>query len=819
MSVFRSSLAAQRRSSSRPAAGEDLHEKRERGADRGGDLSDFRHLEDAKSVNINRRSLVSSVEDVIGRTPSHTHKSRAAHMPSSPTTSSLLRNISSKLNSHSPAPGGTKESSLSFGTRAPRSSSISRQGDLRQDARGGGSRPTGGLGLPIPQNSQDRQLGSPLRGGTSGAGVESRFRIDRDREREHERERIRKSRGAADSDVRGRHLPPERDQESSSHTHGGGAGGADIGPTFMASLNSLRRAFHREFASHAALQFSGGAGGGGSGVPTPNRSSQRTGAGGTAPPAAHRRSSRAPPPGSAAVAEEDDRDLHDSTEKPGGGRSLHGASAGGMSGGPVSMAEKYRRGSGATSSTLASQADNTGREADRERERGDDSTAGKGEVPTRGSSLSSSFLHRQQQHANGVHGGAATTTTSGGGSGKGSGVSSSPYGSPSSHSSGQREGLAAASGVASASTAQQSVGGTQSRSSRAQVGPRRASVHGSSAVTGSAGEGNGTAGGGIDSSHLLSLSVATRQREWGADRDREGESTGAGQRGGRDANASTTQSQQQQPAQNQLTLPPQVTTMADYMPAGGQFFHAGMDILSHRTPGHRGIDVGKLPLPLRNAVLYLAQTRPSKIPKSKKGYLPKKTCDKDITLVLDLDETLMHCRPERIPGRDPDTIVRFDDSASVGFVYFRPHVRDFLERCAKAFEVVVFTASTQNYADQVINKLDPQRLLIKHRLYRPHCTENFGGYTKDLRNLGRAMDRTILVDNSPISLAPQLDNGILCLSWFGDSRDHELHQILKELKHVADTRPSPVYRTLADRYGLRAWINSNRSDAPLANLI
>eukprot|EP00920_Eleutheroschizon_duboscqi_P012873 GHVT01030526.1.p1 GENE.GHVT01030526.1~~GHVT01030526.1.p1 ORF type:complete len:507 (+),score=51.81 GHVT01030526.1:1450-2970(+) len=182
------------------------------------------------------------------------------------------------------------------------------------------------------------------------------------------------------------------------------------------------------------------------------------------------------------------------------------------------------------------------------------------------------------------------------------------------------------------------------------------------------------------------------------------------------------------------------------------------------------------------------------------------------TLVLDLDETLMHCSPEPIPGVQADMLVVFEDVMNKGHVYYRPYVHEFLEAVAKEFEVVIFTASTQNYADQVLDSLDPEGRLFAHRLYRHHCTPVFGGtYLKDLRLLGRDLRTTMLADNSPISLTLQLDNGIPVMSFFGkDKADTELVDLLDLLKVLNKT--SNVAAHLNNRYSLRTWI-SNLPDA------
>ncbi len=74
----------------------------------------------------------------------------------------------------------------------------------------------------------------------------------------------------------------------------------------------------------------------------------------------------------------------------------------------------------------------------------------------------------------------------------------------------------------------------------------------------------------------------------------------------------------------------------------------------------------------------------------------------------------------------------------------------FLEELSKIYEIVIFTAGMQEYADWVLNQLDVDGSLIHHRLYRQH-TINFSKegplIIKDLSKLGRPLDKTIIVDN------------------------------------------------------------------------
>ena len=57
-----------------------------------------------------------------------------------------------------------------------------------------------------------------------------------------------------------------------------------------------------------------------------------------------------------------------------------------------------------------------------------------------------------------------------------------------------------------------------------------------------------------------------------------------------------------------------------------------------------------------------------------------------------------------------------------------------LKKAAELFQVVVFTASHQAYADVVLDIIDPQRELFAKRLYRESCIKTQDGvYIKDLR--------------------------------------------------------------------------------------
>lgn len=78
-----------------------------------------------------------------------------------------------------------------------------------------------------------------------------------------------------------------------------------------------------------------------------------------------------------------------------------------------------------------------------------------------------------------------------------------------------------------------------------------------------------------------------------------------------------------------------------------------------------------------------------------KYLLPNKKSDKK-TLVLDLDETLIHSNFEDFPkGSDIKISVKIDNIQYKIFAVKRPGVEEFLDRMSKFFEIVIYTASMQ----------------------------------------------------------------------------------------------------------------------------
>ncbi|KAK4538185.1 hypothetical protein CDCA_CDCA16G4210 [Cyanidium caldarium] len=152
------------------------------------------------------------------------------------------------------------------------------------------------------------------------------------------------------------------------------------------------------------------------------------------------------------------------------------------------------------------------------------------------------------------------------------------------------------------------------------------------------------------------------------------------------------------------------------------------------------------------------------------------------TLVLDLDETLIHSEWTRTTGWRTAK---------------RPGVDAFLAYMAQFYEVVVFTSALPGYADPILDKMDPNGY-IAHRLYRHETKYRDGLHVKDLSKLNRDLRRTIIIDNDPRLFALQPDNGVAVSEWRGDDADDtELLRLATFLEWVARSDVEDVRQVIA----------------------
>ena len=162
------------------------------------------------------------------------------------------------------------------------------------------------------------------------------------------------------------------------------------------------------------------------------------------------------------------------------------------------------------------------------------------------------------------------------------------------------------------------------------------------------------------------------------------------------------------------------------------------------------------------------------------------------TLILDLDETLVHSSFTPFQKNDIILEVDFDGVIYNIYVLIRPYAEEFLKNVSKYYEVVVFTASISKYASPLLDILDKDKN-IKHRLFRDHCTFVDGIFRKELKRLNRCLKDLIIVDNSPSAYAFDSDNGLPIKTWYDDPNDRELMKIEPLIIFLSKTKDVRKY--------------------------
>ena len=135
-------------------------------------------------------------------------------------------------------------------------------------------------------------------------------------------------------------------------------------------------------------------------------------------------------------------------------------------------------------------------------------------------------------------------------------------------------------------------------------------------------------------------------------------------------------------------------------------------------------------------------------------YLKSKNI-KPYTLVLDLDETIIHFRVN--PNNELEGVMKV-----------RPGIFDFLETLGQYYEMIVFTTATSEYADILLDSIEENKIYFDYRFYREHSIIIDNDFVKDLTRIGRPLDKTIIVDNMPQNFRLQKENGIIIKGFFGD---------------------------------------------------
>jgi TFIIF-interacting CTD phosphatase-like protein len=137
-----------------------------------------------------------------------------------------------------------------------------------------------------------------------------------------------------------------------------------------------------------------------------------------------------------------------------------------------------------------------------------------------------------------------------------------------------------------------------------------------------------------------------------------------------------------------------------------------------------------------------------------------------LTVVLDLDQTLVYVinltrvQQQQLYQSTTFAIDKSTHTTPSSFivnikdkhyrVLKRPGLDEFLKLASQVFHIVCFAASCYDYANTILDVLDPTGTIFHQRFFRHHCVSSpwfLGAVAKDLTILNVSLNRVVLVDD------------------------------------------------------------------------
>jgi RNA polymerase II subunit A small phosphatase-like protein len=145
---------------------------------------------------------------------------------------------------------------------------------------------------------------------------------------------------------------------------------------------------------------------------------------------------------------------------------------------------------------------------------------------------------------------------------------------------------------------------------------------------------------------------------------------------------------------------------------------------------------------------------------------------KKYSLVLDLEETLLHFRKDKTNENE-------------GTVDIRSGTLKFLDDISEFYELIVFNEGERQYTDLLIDSLEENKIYFEHRFYREHIVIVNNDIVKDLVRIGRNLDKILIIDNMQQNFKLQKENGILIKSFYGENDNECIEDnVLGELSNI-----------------------------------
>ena len=158
-----------------------------------------------------------------------------------------------------------------------------------------------------------------------------------------------------------------------------------------------------------------------------------------------------------------------------------------------------------------------------------------------------------------------------------------------------------------------------------------------------------------------------------------------------------------------------------------------------------------------------------------------------LTIILDLDGTLIYDQNIEVNYEEEEEEEDDEDNKHQknNDIILRPRLFEFLDKLLELkCELIIFTSSVKQRADEVINIIEKNKRYFNGRLYREHCTLMGAAYVKDISKLGRNLSKTIIIDNDLGCFYLQQENGILIKTFSGEQTDKYLMNLYAILNKI-----------------------------------
>lgn len=142
--------------------------------------------------------------------------------------------------------------------------------------------------------------------------------------------------------------------------------------------------------------------------------------------------------------------------------------------------------------------------------------------------------------------------------------------------------------------------------------------------------------------------------------------------------------------------------------------------------------------------------------------------------------------PENLPTLVIDlnyVIAKLEYDRKTGWrVLKRPYADRFFKELSSFYEIVIWSDDNFPVAQEVISKWGIPAIGCLHR---DQCSKKKKSYVKDLKRLGRNLDRVVIIDHDAKAFMLQPENGILIKEFHGDLNDKEMLCLIDLLKSFA----------------------------------